>query len=251
MTAKALAEDFEPDHATIAAFISDNDGAVKDLFSQVLMQCQELKLITGEMFAIDGCKLPSNASKEWSGTISDLTKKRDKLEKYITQILHQQQELDRNENAKKELKKYEKTMGDNKERRRRSIERLEDKLARLNNFLKEAKPRAGVSGDEVQSNITDNESARIKGPHGYIQGYNGIAVADSGNQVIISAKAIGSGPESGSFPEMQEFDGRNIYIEAQLNTENAKNISFEHFLPCKLPKEPKKPRRLLTASMKT
>jgi hypothetical protein len=37
---------------------------------------------------------------------------------------------------------------------------------------------------------------------GYIQGYNGIAVAGSGNQAIVCAKAVGSGPESGAFPEM-------------------------------------------------
>jgi hypothetical protein len=33
--------------------------------------------------AIDGCKLSSNASKEWSGTIAELGKKRDKLKNYI------------------------------------------------------------------------------------------------------------------------------------------------------------------------
>jgi hypothetical protein len=44
----------------------------------------------------------------------------------------------------------------------------------------------------------------MKGPHGYIQGYNGIAGADSGNQVIVCAKAVGSGPESGAFPEMMD-----------------------------------------------
>jgi len=80
---KALAENCEPDHSTIAEFISTNSEAIKDLFAQILLQCSKLELITGEMFAIDGCKLSSNASKEWSGTIEDLTKKRDKLEKYI------------------------------------------------------------------------------------------------------------------------------------------------------------------------
>jgi transposase len=44
---KALAEDHEPDHATIAAFITSNEEAIKDLFSQVLLQCFHLKLITG------------------------------------------------------------------------------------------------------------------------------------------------------------------------------------------------------------
>src|SRR5215471_16801292 len=93
-------------------------------------------------------------------------------------------------------------LGDDHERRERSIERLEKKLEKLNTFLKTAEPRQGVSGQEVQSNITDNESALIKSPHGYIQGYNGIAAVDSGNQIVISAEAIGSGPESGCFPQM-------------------------------------------------
>ena len=66
---KSLSGDSEPDHGTIAAFVSTNSEAVKDLFTQVLMQCDELELITGEMYSLDGCKLPSNASKEWSGTI--------------------------------------------------------------------------------------------------------------------------------------------------------------------------------------
>jgi len=199
---KALAEDCEPDHATIAQLISANSEAVKDLFAQILLQCQKLTLITGEMFAVDGCKLPSNASKEWSGTLADLTKKRDKLEKYIKRLLLKHKDLDKDENAQKKLNKYRKTMGDDAERRRRSVEALEEKLEKLNVFLRTAKPKTGVSGDEVQSNITDNESAVIKSPHGYIQGYNGITIADSGNQVIMCAEAVGSGAESGAFPKM-------------------------------------------------
>jgi hypothetical protein len=39
-------------------------------------------------------------------------------------------------------------------------------------------------------------------PHGYIQGYKGIAVVDSANQVIISAEAFGSGSETEHFPAM-------------------------------------------------
>jgi len=154
------------------------------------------------MFAVDGCKLPSDASKEWSGTITELTKKRDKLEKYIDKVLARHQDMDKDERARKIQEPFKKTMGDDQERRERSIERLEKKLERLNEFLDKAEPRTGISGEEVQSNITDNESALIKGPHGYIQGYNGITIADSGNQVIISAQAIGSGAESGSFPQM-------------------------------------------------
>jgi len=94
-------------------------------------------------------------------------------------------------------------MGDDKERRKRHIERIEEKLKKLDEFLSQAEPKRGANGQEVQTNITDPESARIKGPHGYIQGYNGIAVADSGNQIIICAEATGSA-ESGSIPKMLE-----------------------------------------------
>jgi len=206
---KALAEDLEPDHATIAAFISTNGEAVKDLFGQILTQCAQLDLITKKMFAIDGCKLPSNASKEWSGSIRELRKKRDKLKEHIEKIVKQHRELDKDERAKKIQKPYTKTMGEDKERRERSVERLEKRLEKLNKFLKEAEPRKGVSV-ELKSNITDNESALIKSPHGYIQGYNGITIADSGSQIIVSAEVIGSGPESGSFPKMLESLEENM-----------------------------------------
>jgi len=207
---KALAENGEPDHATIAAFITKNEDAVKDLFAQILTQCAQLKLITGEMFAIDGCKLPSNASKEWSGTIKELRKKRDKLKEHMERIIKQHRELDKGDKAKKIQKPYAKTMGENKERREKSVERMEKRLKNLNRFLKEAEPRKGVAAEEVKSNITDNESALIKGPHGYVQGYNGITIADSGSQIIISAEVIGSGPESGCFPKMLEIFEENM-----------------------------------------
>ena len=93
-------------------------------------------------------------------------------------------------------------MGDDRERRQQHIQRLEKKLKKISEFLESAEPKIGSSGQEVQTNITDPESARIKGPHGYIQGYNGIAIADSGNQVVISAEVIGSTAESGCFPKM-------------------------------------------------
>ncbi|MCL1912248.1 MAG: IS1182 family transposase [Leptospirales bacterium] len=199
---KALADGAEPDHATIAQFISGNCEAVQDLFVQVVLRCDELDLITGEMFAYDGCKLPSNASKEWSGTIEMLKKKKARLEKFAEKLLKRHKELDKSDEAKKKQKPYTKTMGDDRERRERHRARVEKKLKRLEEFLKYAKPKVGVSGAEVQTNVTDPQSAKIKGPHGYIQGYNGIAVADSGNQVILCAKAVGSGPESGAFPQM-------------------------------------------------
>ena len=209
---KSLAADAEPDHDTIATFVSVNSEAVKGLFTQVLLQCSELGLITGEMFAIDGCKLPSNASKEWSGKISDLRKKKTDLEKLLFRILHQHKELDRSAKAKEIQEPFRKTLGEDKERHERHVRRIEGKLKKINQYLSTAEPKVGPSGQEVQGNITDGESARIKGPHGYIQGYNGIAIADSGSQVIVAAEAIGSGAESGCLPLMLDNLEANMRV---------------------------------------
>jgi hypothetical protein len=64
----ALSADSAPHFTTIADFISTMGEEITALFREVLMICDELELIGREMFASDGCKLPSNASKEWSGT---------------------------------------------------------------------------------------------------------------------------------------------------------------------------------------
>ena len=66
--AKALTGDMEIHWTTIADFISGNKEAVSETFTQVLMYCNELGLIGGETFAVDGLRLPSNASMDKSGT---------------------------------------------------------------------------------------------------------------------------------------------------------------------------------------
>ena len=69
----------QPDHSTIAAFVSSMKDQILPLFRDILLVCEDQKLLGGTFFALDGCKLPSNASKEWSGKISDLKRKKDKI----------------------------------------------------------------------------------------------------------------------------------------------------------------------------
>jgi hypothetical protein len=92
---KALARDAEPDHDTIAHFISSQAEAVKGLFAQVLLKCYALGLIGGKLFAIDGCKLQSNAAKEWSGTLGELGKKKKDLEALMEKIIAQHVQFDK------------------------------------------------------------------------------------------------------------------------------------------------------------
>lgn len=70
----AISADSQPNFTTLAEFISSSKREIAQLFGQVLLICDAEGLIGKEMFAIDGCKLPSNASKEWSGTHDRLKK---------------------------------------------------------------------------------------------------------------------------------------------------------------------------------
>ena len=78
MIGKALAQDMEPHWTTVADFISSNSEMFKETFVKVLLYCAELGLIEGRTFAIDGCRIPSNASLELTGTAQELEKKEGK-----------------------------------------------------------------------------------------------------------------------------------------------------------------------------
>ena len=75
---KALSCDTVPHFTTIASFISSHPQSIEKVFEQILLICHEQGLLGNELFAIDGCKIPSNAAKEWSGTFQELTDKRAK-----------------------------------------------------------------------------------------------------------------------------------------------------------------------------
>ena len=90
----AISADSQPHFTTLSNFISEKPEQIGQLFQQVLLVCDELKLIGGHLFAIDGCKLPSNASKEWSGTRADLRKKQKKLDQAVRKMLAKHREED-------------------------------------------------------------------------------------------------------------------------------------------------------------
>jgi len=85
----------EPDHSTISKFVSSMKNEINDVFTQVLLVCEEEALLGGTHFSIDGLKLPSNAAKEWSGTHSDLKKKQEAIEKKVQEMLKEHRKQDK------------------------------------------------------------------------------------------------------------------------------------------------------------
>jgi transposase len=221
MTMKSLAEDVVPDFTTIAAFIREKGGRIEKIFTEVLLICDGLKLIGGKTFAIDGCKLPSNASKEWSGTHEELKEKAEKFEKLAKRLVSKQKETDKEESRSK---KKGKSAKNESERLKARIKKLRAKAEKIKEFLESNEKKPGADGEEIQSNVTDNQSAKIKSSHGVIQGYNGIAIADGKNQVIVAGEAFGTGPETEVFEpvlnhaiaNMKELTGKEEPLENSL-----------------------------------
>jgi transposase len=195
----ALSADTQPHFTTIADFISTASEEVIRLFLEVLMVCDELKLIGKEMFAIDGCKMPSNASKEWSGTKEELTKKKEKMEKAMRRIISRHKQMDANEANRGIVEQEEKY-----------VKTIRKKVKKIKQWLRENDDKPGKTGKPVKSNITDNESAKMKTSHGVIQGYDGVAVVDEKHQVIVHAEAFGAAQEHDLLKPMVEGTRENF-----------------------------------------
>ena len=141
VTFMALSCGQQPDHSTIAAIVSSMKDEILPLFRDVLLVCEEENLLGGTFFALDGCKLSSNASKQSSGTISELTRRKEKIEKKVKRSLEEQVEEDKRDDDD------ERGGGPSDiSNRKKQIERLQKKAERIEKFLKDNGPKIGKQG---------------------------------------------------------------------------------------------------------
>ena len=180
----ALTGDAKPHFTTIADFISRSRDAIASVFAQVLTILDGEGLIGRDLFAIDGVKLPSNASKHRSGTRADFEAKAIKLERVAKQMLERHRVNDDAGHDGAEDAVVAR------------IKRLTGEAMKIRNWLTaHPEDRQGTRGTIRKSNRTDNESAKMATDKGVIQGYCGVAVVDASHQVIVEAQAHGTGAE--------------------------------------------------------
>ncbi len=164
----ALSGDSAPHFTTIAAFIARMPGEITSVFRDVLLVCDEQGLIGRELFAVDGCKLPSNASRTWSGTKAELAKKAQKMEKAIGYLLDTHRRQDSGQNQATLVV-----------RECQQIETLSRNSRKLREWLAVNPEKTNRRGQALKSNVTDPESATMKTSHGVVQGYTGVAAVDA------------------------------------------------------------------------
>ena len=196
----AISADTQPHFTTIAFLVSTMGEEIVGIFRDVLTVCYSEGLIGGRMFAIDGCKISSNCSKEWSGTKRELEKKAQKIEESVRKILRKHRREDRGGLDR----------GSRREKERIAVKSLRAKARKIRQWLQENDERLGSGGKAVKSNLTDNESAKMPSGHGVIQGYNGIATVDASHQVVVDAQAYGEGHEARRLAEVVESVGQTF-----------------------------------------
>jgi transposase len=156
VTFMALSGDSAPHFTTIADFVSSRQEEIARLFAAVLAICLRQGLVGHEMFAIDGVKLPSNASKAKSGTREEFQKQLTKLEAAAAIMLQRHREQD-DKGVEPGL--------DAKAQQR--LVRLQRDAAQVKDWLAIHPDRKGSSGSIRKSNRTDNESAKMATSKGH------------------------------------------------------------------------------------
>lgn len=215
-----------PDHSTLAAFVSGNAEWIVPLFSEVVLKCDQLGLIGKQHFAIDGVKLPSNASKKWSGTKADFKKKYQKIQTAVRRMLKRHREEDERGDVDTNVRTQE----------LKQIEKLKTVSKKFNATLKTLDDKIGRRGKPVKSNLTDNDSAHIRtGNQGALQGYAGIAIADDQHQIICVGHATGESEQSTFKPlvkklksTLREIDGSQLTADAGFYGHESINYCYEN-----------------------
>jgi transposase len=215
----ALCGDHPPHFTTIADFVSTQGDAIAQVFAAVVAICDRQGLIGRAMFAIDGVKLPSNASKRRSGTRAEFERQATKLEATAHAILQRHRAADA---LPTELPLVEKD--------RRRVERLQRDAAELRAWLeRHPEERRGPKGTVRQSNRTDNESAKMATGKGVLQGYTGAAAVDAKHQIIVEAQAHGTGAEQEVLlPVVDALRERALLADQSLITADAGYHSEEN-----------------------
>lgn len=223
----ALCCGYSPDHSTIAHFVSSMQKEIESIFTNILLVCDQLDLLGGTHFSLDGVKLSANVAKEWSGTFEELKHKRDKLQNKLQQVLSEHMQSD----TQPEL---------DLERQEKREKRLQSQVERLNQFLEEEKPKLGSDGNEIQSNLIDNQSVKMPSSHGVIQGYNAQAWVDSKHQVILAAEAFSSQDHenlapmlTGAKKNLVAIGKEASYFHGKQLTADSNYHSFEALSLCK------------------
>jgi transposase len=183
---KVLAADNEPDFRTISDFRKIHIETLQNLFEQVLAMALECGAIKLGRVSLDGTKLKANASKHKAMSYVRMQEKQRQLKEEVKDLLDQAAAADEQEDRQhgnqrgdelpEELQRRASRLAKIKQAKKVVEQRARDKAAEEGKSAEEAKK--AKPEDKDQYNFTDPESRIMKGPDGFLQGYNAQAAVE-------------------------------------------------------------------------
>ena len=187
---RVLAADNQPNFRTISDFRKIHLNTLEGMFEQVLKIALEAGALKVGRVALDGTKMKANASKHKAMSYDRMKEKERDLRAEVKELMAQAEAADTEEDKRygdkrgdelpAELARRETRLKAIREAKRALEERAREKAAAEAKDPKQAKPQ-----DKDQYNFTDPESRIMKGPDGFIQGYNAQAAVEPMLQLIV------------------------------------------------------------------
>ena len=191
---RVLAAGNEPDFRTISDFRKLHLKALEELFQQML----RLTLETGTMklgrVALDGSKVKGNASKHKAMSYGRMKETEKRLREEVRQLLNQAEAADKEEDSRYGRDRRGDELPEELQRRETRIARIREAKQALEERAREQAKSEGKDPEEApptkkeQYNFTDPESRILKGPDGFLQGYNTQIAVESVFQLIVGQR---------------------------------------------------------------
>lgn len=187
---RVLAAGNQPDFRTIADFRKMHLVALRGFFEQVLRLARELGTPRVGRVALDGSKIKANASKHKAMSYGRMREKQRQLRTEVNDLLAQAEAADAAEDAEYGRDRRGDELPAELQRRESRLKRIREAKRALEARAKAEAAAAGEPSEspkpdpKAQYNFTDPESRIMKGPDGFVQGYN-VQVAVDELQLIV------------------------------------------------------------------
>jgi transposase len=207
---RMVAANRQPDHDSICEFRKRHLKALAGVFVQILRLCQEAGIVKLGHVALDGTKIKANASKHKAMSYGNMKKKKEELEKEVSELLKKAETVDKEEDKKYGKGKKGWDLPDELKRRETRLKKIKAAMSALEeeaqqeaaekqkvkedqkkikeNATSQPPPETAPS-DKAQRNFTDPDSRIMKmsSTNSFDQCYNGQAIVDDSSQVIVAA----------------------------------------------------------------
>ena len=191
---RVLAAGNQPDFRTIADFRKLHLKALEEMFQQMLRLTLETGMMKLGRVAVDGSKVKGNASKHKAMSYGRMKETEKRLREEVRKLLNQAEAADKEEDSRYGRDRRGDELPEELQRRETRIARIREAKHALEERAREQAKSEGKDPEKAQPtkkaqyNFTDPESRMLKGPDGFLQGYNTQIAVEPVFQLIVGQR---------------------------------------------------------------